>query len=177
MDYNYLVDHPAVRAEFLRRFTLPYGIFCREHAGWLAGLPVDYRRKYTQSYYEKIPYSDRLTADFIQLPFRDALEQLSKMPDVYFLTNEPGGIIHDFAHFGTEQLWAARTTGRELAEAIRTDWFEMYELWERDMYNPNPLFGQELYAFTPDYTQAVIFTHETDETELPETRICLSLRP
>lgn len=175
MEYQYLQDHIAIRQEFLRRFTMPYGAFCAEHADWLASLSPAYRRQYTQDYFKRIPCSDRLTPDFKPVSFSDALEQLRRMPTVYFLTNEPGGIMLDYAVFGTERLWAAQAAGPELAQAIREDWFRMYELWEQEIYDPEPLFASEIYAFTPDHTQAVIFTHETDETELPETRICLSL--
>ena len=177
MEYPYLQNHIAIRAEFIRRFTMPYGAFCQAHADWLASLPMSYRREYTMSYYERLPYSDRLTPDFQVLPFEAALEQLRQMPLVYFLTCEPGGLMCDHAVYGSEQLWAAQAPGPELARAIREDWFRMYELWEQEMYDPEPLFASELYAFTPDYTKAIIFTHETDETELPETRICLSLNP
>lgn len=177
MEFTYLNDHIPVREAFVRRFTLPYGTFCMSHSQWLASLPRDFRKKYTQSYFERLPYSDRLIADFRRVSFEEALDQLTQMGEVIFLTNEPGGLIHDTAHFGTERLWAARTTGPELAEAVRIEWFRTYELWDRDMYEPVPLLPFELYAFTPNFDQAVIFTHETDESELPETRICLTFHP
>ena len=177
MEYTYLENHISIRREFIRRFTMPYGAFCKSHAAWFEKLPEFYRAQYTQSYYEQLPYSDRLTPDFQPVSFDEALAQLSRMPQVYFLTYEPGGVMHDHAFFGSGRLWAARAPGAELADAIRDDWFRQYALWDRDMYDPNPLFASEIYAFTPDFTRAVIFTHETDETELPETRICLCLNP
>lgn len=175
MEYTYLENHIAIRKEFLRRFTMPYGAFCESHAQWFANLPPFYRAQYTQAYFLRLPYSDRLSPEFSPVSFEEALDQLRRMPEAYFLTCEPGGVMCDYAVFGTGHLWAARTTGPELADAIREEWFETYALWEQDLNNPDPLFASEIYAFTPDYTQAVIFTHETDETEQPETRICLRL--
>ena len=173
----YLENHMALRGEFLRRFTMPYGAFCKSHADWFEKLPKSYRARYTQSYFLRLPYSDRLIPDFREVTFEEALAQLGRLPVVYFLTCEPGGVMRDNAVFGPDRLWAAEAAGAELSESIREDWFRMYELWAQDRYDPNPLFASELYAFTPDLTQAVIFTHETDETEQPETRICLILRP
>lgn len=173
MDYEYLTDHETVRAEFLRHFTVPYGAFCHENEKWLASLPTRFRRGYTQDYFARLPYSDRLTSAFENLSFDAALEQLRRLPEVIFLTNGPESVMRDHAVFGTEQAWAARGKGAELADAIRGDWFRQYALWDQGMYDPEPLFGAEVYVFTADLRHALIFTHETDETELPETRVCL----
>lgn len=173
---NYiLLDNPEQHHDtFRRRFTLPYGAFCHSHAEWLSSLPEHFRRGYTPAYFERLPYSDRLGSDFEVLPFSEALDQLEALGSVIFLTNPPGGLMHDYAPLGTETLWAARADGAELASAIRDEWFRQYALWEQDMYDPDQLFGSEIFAFTEDLRRCIVFTHETDETELPETRICLS---
>lgn len=172
MDYEYLPDPIEIHDRFLRRYTLPYGAFCRRHADWLAKLPMTFRRSYTQDYFARLPYSDRLVPEFTVLSFEDALAQLRGMGTVTFLTSPPGGVLRDHARFGTERLWAARAEGTWLSEAVREDWFRTYALWDQGMYDPEPLFGSEVYAFSD--SACLIFTHETDETELPETRICLS---
>lgn len=174
MNYHLLDDPELVHNEFRRRFTLPYGAFCHAHADWLSTLPEHCRRNYTQSYFDRLPYSDRLTPGFAVLPLSDALEELAQLGPVCFLTNPPGGLMHDYAVLGTEHLWAAQAAGTELAQAIRDDWFKQYELWDQGMHDPKPLFGSEVFAFTADLCRCIVYTHETDEMELPETRVCLS---
>lgn len=174
MNYHLLDDPERLHDTFRRRFTLPYGTFCHARADWLSTLPEHYRQNYTQSYFDRLPYSDRLTPGFGVIPFSEALEELAKLGPVCFLTNPPSGLMHDHAVLGTGHLWAAQAVGRELAQAIRDEWFKQYELWDQGMYDPEPLFGSELFVFTADLRRCIVFTHETDETELPETRVCLS---
>ena len=172
---HHLLDDPArLHDTFRRRFTLPYGAFCHTHAQRLSALPHRSRLGYTQAYFEQLPYSDRLIPEFSVLSFSEALERLGQLEDVLFLTNPPGGVMHDYAILGTEHLWAAQAAGAELAEAIREDWFSQYALWDQGMYDLEPLLGSEVFAFTADLRHCLIFTHETDETELPQTRVCLS---
>lgn len=108
MNYHLLDDPERLHDTFRRRFTLPYGAFCHARAGWLSTLPEHYRQNYTQSYFDRLPYSDRLTPGFGVIPFSDALEELAKLGPVCFLTNPPGGLMHDYAVLGTEHLWAPR---------------------------------------------------------------------
>lgn len=174
MEFTLLSDHESIRAEFCRRFVLPYGAFCHTYADWLAHLPMWFRRGYTQRYYETLPLSDRLRPEFTVLSFADSLAELRGIKGpVRFMTNGPGCMMRDHCILGAQTAYVAEVNPRELADTLEYEWFTDYELAEQGMYLANPFLPSEVYVFDPEFCRCLIFTHETDETELPETRICL----
>lgn len=177
MKYSLLSDHLQIRKRFLLRFTLAYPDFCRIRRERMRRWPERYRDQFTESYYERIPYSDRLIPAFRPLSFVDALAQLrSWARPARFLTNGPDSLCHDHTILGNQTLYCALADPRELADRLEFEWFEEYRLFEEMMHLPDAIFPSELYVFDEQMSRCLIFTHETDETELPETRICLTFR-
>lgn len=174
MKYLLLPDHLDIRAEFVRRFVLPYGAYCHTYADQLGHLPMWFRRGYTQRYYETLPMSDRLRPEFAELSFAAALAELRRMDGpVRFMTNGPGCIMREHCILGTESAYVAEADPGELADTLEYEWFEEYRLNEQMMYLAYAILPSEVYVFDEEMERCLIFTHETDETELPETRICV----
>ncbi len=117
---------------------------------------------------------DRLGPEAREVSFGDALEYLKKQDqEVLFLTESAECCVREFSLLNSRVEFVAAAPARWLAEQAAFEWFTEYELAEQGCYLADPLLPSEVYIFDESYTWCLILTHETDETEAAESRLCL----
>lgn len=170
MRYRLLENPDALRRRFMDAFVLPYEDFRAVHAWWIGRL----RTEFDEAYYDKMYMWDRLTPGSRILSFGEALKFLhAREGEVLFLTEAPECVAQDFCQLYKDRKYVASADARELAECAEQEWFTDYALAEQGCYLADPVLPSDVYIFDESFRWCIVLTHETDETEAAESRLCL----
>ncbi len=169
MEYRLREDHAVIRKAFTDRFVMSYSDFCRSRKESAACMG----RCFDEKYFERMLFWEKLSIASSVLPFRDALEYLKNTQgNVLFLTEPSESDIRQFCQLNNRREYVAEAAASALAECAAYEWFTDYELADQGCYLADPLLPAELYIFDEGLSWCLIFTHETDETESAESRVC-----
>lgn len=152
MQYRLLENPEALRRRFVDTFVQPYADFRASHAKWISRL----RTEFDETYYAQMYMWDRLAPDSRDISFDEALKLLKERTGEVMLLTE-----------------ATECVARELATCAEYEWFTEYALAEQGRYLADPVLPSDVYIFDESYRWCIILTHETDETEAAESRLCL----
>ena len=170
MEYRLLQNPEQIRRKFARAFLESYESFSVHHKEWIAKLPIAFNKEF----YDTMFMWDRIIEPACRICFADALEVLNhKKCDVLFLTESPQSCSRQRCRLNNQFQYVAVADAQALAECISYEWFTEYELLEQGRYLADPILPSEVYVFDKSFSWCLIFTHETDETETAESRLCL----
>ena len=181
--YINFIDNPSeIREDFIKRFVLPWEKFRVENEKWItemaqSGYPID-RKWYDQSY-----MWDRRNSEFRCVSMRAALDFLCKHSgNLYFMSE-----ADEETYIGETRYvnFVGCAEANELAKRIEFEWYNGYELAQKNMYDANAYLPEDLYVFNSSMEWCVVFTHETTdwESELvnpmkaAESRVCFIASP
>ena len=169
MNYKLIEDHHFVSQKFTDRFVASYSDFLNSHSHWISKLPVDF----TEDYFEKMFKWDKLRCKAQKIRFDDAIRLLSgKQQEVFFLTESPACVSREFCRLNNREEYVASAAAAELAEWAAYEWYTEYKLAEKGCYLADQLLPSDLYIFDETFSWCIILTHETDETESADSRVC-----
>lgn len=168
MQYRLLENPDALRRRFADTFVQPYAQFRASHAQWISRL----RTEFDENYYAQMYMWDRLVPGSRVLSFAETLKLLNgRTGEVLLLTEAPVCVARDFCQLG--KGIAAAADARELAACAEEEWFTEFALAEQGRYLADPVLPTDIYIFDESFRWCIILTHETDETESAESRLCL----
>ncbi|MBQ7344765.1 MAG: hypothetical protein IJW45_01720 [Oscillospiraceae bacterium] len=170
MDYRLLPDHRHLRRIFTDKFLLPYSSFTATHEDWISGLcePFD------EAYYETMFMWDKMDPNAKVIPFSHAMDLLDDKPgEVTFLTEAPPCRVKYFCKLDSQIEFVAAADPKELSRCIAQEWFDTYELEEQGLQLADPILPDDLYVFDDTFSWCLVFTHETNESRSPHSRLCL----
>lgn len=161
-----LLDNPdRLRQKFRETFVLNYDAFCALHSGWM--------ERYDEAHYAKMYLWDRFGPESRQISFAEALSFLkTRGGEVWFLTEDPECMAVDFCRLDKQKRYVAAASRAELAALTEYEWFTEYELAEQGRYLADPVLPSDFYVFDESFRWCLVFTHETDWDETPDSRVC-----
>jgi len=165
MQYRFLNDPQTIRKKFVGKFLLPFEDFSALHPNWA--------ERYDEVYYAGMYMWDRFIPAGKQISFAEALIFLkARDGEVWFLTEGPECIATDFCQLDKQRRYVAAASAGELAKLAECEWFAEYELAEQGCYLADPVLPSDFYVFDGSFCWCLVFTHETDLDEKPESRVC-----
>ena len=174
MNYRLLPESHDIRNKFFDTFITPYAEFCDTHKEWISAMLEKHGMKFDEKFYSEMFMWDRITKNDRVISFADALRLLRDKPgEVLFLTEAPECHSYDGCKLSKESEFVATTPAKDLADCISYEWFTAYELYEQNCYLDNRILPDDLYIFDRSFTWCLVFTHETDESESAESRLCI----
>ena len=163
-------EHSKIRERFTETFIQPYSGFVEAHKDWIS----EQRGEFNEEYYNKMFMWDKISGDAREVTFSDALAILKgKAGEVYFMTEDDKCAVFQVCRLNSKIQFVASSSAMELAECIEDEWFTAYELYEQDMIFPDAILSEDLYVFDKSFSWCIVFTHETDENEAADSRLCL----
>ena len=172
--YRLLSEHQEIRSKFIDTFVTPFSEFAISHTEWISEMYEKCGMEFDEKYYSEMFMWDRVTKDDRVISFADALAILRSMnTEVFFITEDFKCKSYDFCKLNKQIEYVAASKAQELADCISFEWFTVYELLEQNQYLADSTLPSDLYVFDKSFTWCLIFTHETDETESAESRLCI----
>ena len=168
MQYRFLDNPDRLRRKFRETFVLNYDAFCALHPGWAD--------RYDRTHFETMYLWDRFVPESRQISFSEARVFLkARHGEVWFLTEEPACIAVDFCQLDKHKRYVAAASPAELAELAAYEWFTEFELADQGRYLADPVLPSDFYVFDESFRWCLVFTHETDWDEKPDSRVCFQV--